>query len=54
MSDIVRIDRAEILRAVLGPSAHSTKAADLHRLNQLAEHLALLRAGHSGLGPLSL
>lgn len=58
MSDIVRIDRAEIQRAVLGPSAHSTKAADLHRLNQLAEHLALcegdqtiLRAkGHGGPG----
>jgi hypothetical protein len=56
MNDIARIYRAEILRAVLGPGAHAAKAADLHRLNQFAEHLAaceeaqtILRAkGHGG------
>jgi hypothetical protein len=58
MNDIARIYRAEILRAVFGPGAHSARATDLHRLNQLAEHLALceeaqtiLRAkGHGGPG----
>lgn len=58
MNDIARIYRAEILRAVFGPSAHPAKAADLHRLNQLAEHMAsceeaqtILRAkGHGGPG----
>jgi predicted glycosyltransferase len=58
MNDIARIYRAEILRAVLGPGAHSAKAVDLHRLNQLAEHMAaceeaqtILRAkGHGGPG----
>lgn len=58
MNDIARIYRAEMLRAVLGPGAHSAKAADLHRLNQLAEHMAaceeaqtILRAkGHGGPG----
>jgi len=58
MNDIARIYRAEMLRAVLGPGAHPAKAADLHRLNQLAEHMAkceeaqtILRAkGHGGPG----
>jgi len=58
MNDIARIYRAEMLRAVLGPGAHSAKAADLHRLNQLADHMAeceeaqtILRAkGHGGPG----
>jgi hypothetical protein len=58
MNNIARIYRAEMLRAVLGPGAHSAKAADLHRLNQLAEHMAsceeaqiILRAkGHGGPG----
>ena len=58
MNDTARIYRAEMLRAVLGPGAHSAKAADLHRLNQLAEHMAaseeaqtILRAkGHGGPG----
>ncbi|MBD8565041.1 hypothetical protein IFU01_12320 [Oxalobacteraceae sp. CFBP 8763] len=58
MNDIARIYRAEILRAVLGSGAHAAKAADLHRLNQIAEHLAeceeaqsMLRAkGHGGPG----
>jgi hypothetical protein len=58
MNNIARIYRAEMLRAVLGPGAHSAKAVDLHRLNQLAEHMAaceeaqtILRAkGHGGPG----
>jgi hypothetical protein len=33
MNDIARIYRAEMLRAVLCPCAHSAKAADLQRLN---------------------
>jgi hypothetical protein len=56
MNDIARIYLAEILRAVLGPGAHAAKAVDLHRLNQIADHLAaceeaqtILRAkGHGG------
>lgn len=58
MNDIARIYRAEMLRTLLGPSAYSAKAADLHRLDQVAEHLAaceeaqtILRAkGHGGPG----
>src|SRR5205823_2195619 len=52
------IYRAEIIRAVLGDRAHESKIADVHRLNQIAEHLAecehaqtILRAkGHGGAG----
>ena len=56
MSDTAHIYRAVILRAVLGPGAHAAKAVDLHRLNQIAEHLAaceeaqtiLWAKGHGG------
>ena len=40
MNNIARIYRAEILRAVLGPGAAPAQAADLNRLNQIAERLA--------------
>lgn len=40
MNNIARIYRAEILRAVLGSGAHEAKAADIERLNRIAEHLA--------------
>ncbi|MEH6434304.1 hypothetical protein [Massilia sp. DD77] len=58
MNDTAHIYRAEILRAVFGPTAHETKAHDLHRLNQIAQHLAdceeaqaILRAkGHGRVG----
>ena len=58
MNNIERIYRAEILRAVLGPGAEPAQAADLHRLNLIAESLAsseeahgILRAnGHGGPG----
>lgn len=58
MNDTAYIYRAEILRAVFGPTAHAGKVHDMHRLNQLAERLAdteeaqsILRAkGHGGAG----
>lgn len=58
MKDAVKIYRAEILRAVLGPAAHTGKVHDMARLNQIAEHLAncedaqsILRAkGHGSAG----
>jgi len=40
MNNIARIYRAEILRAVFGPGAGPAQAADLNRLNQIAERLA--------------
>jgi hypothetical protein len=40
MNTTAQIYRAEILRAVLGMRASELKAADLTRLNQIAEHLA--------------
>ena len=40
MNDIARIYRAEMLRAAFGSGADPEQAADLHRLNQIAEHLA--------------
>lgn len=58
MKDAAKIYRAEILRAVLGPAAHTGKVHDMARLNQIAEHLAncedaqsILRAkGHGSAG----
>lgn len=58
MNNIERIYRDEILRAVLGPGAQPAQAADLPRLNLIAESLAaseqahgILRAnGHGGPG----
>ena len=58
MSDIGDIYKAEILRAVFGPGAHTFKAHDAHRLRQIAERLAdteeaqsILRAkGHGAAG----
>ena len=58
MNTIERIYRAEILRAVLGPGAEPAHAADLDRLDLIAESLAaseeahgILRAnGHGGPG----
>lgn len=52
------IYRAEIIRAVLGNGVSEHKVADMHRLNQIAEHLAqceqaqtILRAkGHGTAG----
>ena len=46
MNSIARIYRAEILRAVLGPGAEPAQAADLARLNQIAERLAESEAVH--------
>lgn len=40
MNNIARIYRAEILRAAFGPGAAPAQAADLNRLNQIAERLA--------------
>lgn len=58
MKDAAKIYRVEILRAVLGPAAHTGKVHDMARLNQIAEHLAncedaqsILRAkGHGSAG----
>jgi hypothetical protein len=40
MNSIAIRYRAEILRAVFGSYANEGKVSDLHRLNQLCEHLA--------------
>jgi hypothetical protein len=40
MNNTARIYRAEMIRAVLGPRASELKAADMARLNRIAEHLA--------------
>jgi len=58
MNDIARIYRTEILRAAFGPGAGPSQAADLARINQIAQHLAdchdaqeILRAnGHGAAG----
>ena len=58
MNDIARVYRSEMIRAVLGSRANELKVADMHRLNQLAEHMAecehaqtILRAkGHGTAG----
>jgi hypothetical protein len=46
MNNIARIYRAEILRAALGPCAAPAQAADLGRLNQIAERLAECEGVH--------
>lgn len=60
MNDIAFKYRAEILRAVLGGNPNPTKAHNLTRLNQIAEHLAeceeaqtILRAKGHGRGGMS-
>jgi hypothetical protein len=40
MSPEARLYRAEIIRAAFGERAHECKVADMHRLNQICEHLA--------------
>lgn len=58
MNDTADIYRAEILRAVYGPTAHAAKVHDLHRLNQIAARLvdaeeaqsALRAKGHGATG----
>jgi hypothetical protein len=40
MNAEARIYRAEIIRALMGDRAHECKVADMHRLNQICEHLA--------------
>lgn len=58
MNDIARVYRSEMIRAVLGSRANELRVADMHRLNQLAEHMAecehaqtILRAkGHGAAG----
>lgn len=47
MNDAIRIYRAEILRAVLGPGAHAAQAVDLPRLNQFVERLAECEQAHA-------
>jgi len=46
MNNIARIYRAEILRAAFGPGAAPAQAADLDRLNQIAERLAESEEAH--------
>ena len=46
MNNIARIYRAEIMRAAFGPGAEPAQAADLDRLNQIAERLAECKEVH--------
>ena len=49
MNNNARMYRAEILRAVLGAHANTTQAADVARLNQIAERLAECDTAHAAL-----
>lgn len=61
MNNMVRIYRAEILRAAFGLGAVPSQAADLPRINQIAQHLAdchdaqeILRANGHGTSGMSV